>query len=281
MLSAKVTSGKSSPEKDGKQKWAEIMIMVFWWEIMTIMIVLVFGAIFVGDWYEVQEHTCRIIFLFSHADNFDLSVNDVKCMSLASIDQPDTLRSSMGQFEIQLFGQDCIWVTHELNNGISGNPLVFAPGGHDGSVIDTVHNDFVYTELFECVLFGQVSLMEEVNHTNEQWVPQQVRGQNWWNQWKGIRQSLLTGTWRVDHVGVNAPGKPMMITFFPAMRWLRFTFSGGKPKCRSMSVGILSPTFTACAPKSMADRNATIFMIFLFFESSSRVLLWIEVNQQE
>mmetsp|Transcript_26634 Transcript_26634/g.57980 ORF Transcript_26634/g.57980 Transcript_26634/m.57980 type:complete len:210 (+) Transcript_26634:234-863(+) len=37
------------------------------------------------------------------------------------------------------------------------------------------------------------------------------------------------GTWHVDHVGVNAPGRPTTMVFLPFRRSGMFTFSGGKP----------------------------------------------------
>ena len=49
------------------------------------------------------------------------------------------------------------------------------------------------------------------------------------------------GICRVDQVGVNAPGRPTMITFLLATRAARSIFSGGKPKSR-VSLGRLLPT---------------------------------------
>jgi len=45
----------------------------------------------------------------------------------------------------------------------------------------------------------------------------------------------------LDHTGVNAPGKPTMIVFLPAVRATMSTFSGGNPKSIDTD-GILAPT---------------------------------------
>jgi hypothetical protein len=54
-------------------------------------------------------------------------------------------------------------------------------------------------------------------------------------------------TWRVDQVGVKAPGNPTRMTFFPATRSLTLTFSGGNPKCKLTPSGMESPTLIAVA----------------------------------
>ena len=61
----------------------------------------------------------------------------------------------------------------------------------------------------------------------------------------------------MDQVGVKAPGRPTIITFFFANLSPTLIISGGNPKCRSILDGMASPTDTASvAVAAMPASNA-------------------------
>mmetsp|Transcript_7375 Transcript_7375/g.17825 ORF Transcript_7375/g.17825 Transcript_7375/m.17825 type:complete len:220 (-) Transcript_7375:219-878(-) len=74
------------------------------------------------------------------------------------------------------------------------------------------------------------------------------------------------GTWRLDQVGVKAPGRPITRTFLPSRRSSRAMVAGGNPWWRLRPGGTESPTSMAAAvtksatkPHAMDDKP--IFMV--------------------
>jgi len=65
------------------------------------------------------------------------------------------------------------------------------------------------------------------------------------------------GIWRVDQVGVKAPGSPTTTIFLPLQMFLMGTLSGGKPRSNVASNGSFSPTLMPpIAEKVAAHANA-------------------------
>ena len=86
------------------------------------------------------------------------------------------------------------------------------------------------------------------------------------------------GTWHVDHVGVNAPGRPTTRVFLPFRRSGMFTFSGGKPKSSDTlgnALGTLTdmlkvadglqerPLYAYYAPRAV-PLSSTVSLVILF-----------------
>ena len=104
----------------------------------------------------ISLRTGRIVFLLGDSHNLDGSIYHVESKSLASIDQSNRFRSRMCQFHLQLFRQQSIRVSHELDHGIFWDLLIFGPGIHDGSIIHAVNDHFINAKFLECVLVCQV-----------------------------------------------------------------------------------------------------------------------------
>ena len=81
-----------------------------------------------------------------------------------------------------------------------------------------------------------------------------------------ISFNTYPGTWRLDHVGVKAPGNPISNTFLPLTRSLTLMRSGGNPNCSSTSAGMLSSTLMAAVQAERSPRKRACTKNFMVME---------------
>ena len=80
-----------------------------------------------------------------------LTVNQEHGVALASFDQAKALWPRMVELHTQRFGELRVWVAHEVDEGRVA-ALVKFPGVHHRSVVDTVDNHLVNTQILQLIL---------------------------------------------------------------------------------------------------------------------------------
>jgi hypothetical protein len=98
--------------------------------------------------------TSRVIVGLGNSDMRDDAINDVHGPSLAAADDTDTRRAGVSHLHATALGEFAGGITHHFDN--ARDALVFRPSIHDGSVIDTVDENFLNSCFFKCVLLFQV-----------------------------------------------------------------------------------------------------------------------------
>uniref|UniRef100_A0A7S2PLZ1 Uncharacterized protein n=1 Tax=Skeletonema marinoi TaxID=267567 RepID=A0A7S2PLZ1_9STRA len=90
----------------------------------------------------------RIILTFTHSNILHFSINSINSKPFASPNNTHRMRTRMIQLHIQSTCQCSLRITHELDHTGRINHLILCPCIHDGTIIDTVNDDFIHPRLF-------------------------------------------------------------------------------------------------------------------------------------